>query len=160
MPDEFSVRRATKDDLEQVGKLAGRLVRDHHDADPARFFLPEQVESGYGWWLGKELGNSSALVMVADRGGRAIGYTYSALRDRDWNMLIDEHAMLHDIFVTEEERRHGVGRKLLEETLNALEGLGAKRIVLSTRSGNENAERLFASLGFRRTMHEMLRSSR
>jgi ribosomal protein S18 acetylase RimI-like enzyme len=160
MLDEVSVRRANEQDLEEVGRLAARLVRDHHEADPERFFRPEQVESGYAWWLGQELGNRGAVVMVAERGGRVVGYTYSALRERDWNMLIDEHAMLHDIFVLETERRGGIGRKLLTETLNALEALGARRIVLNTRNGNEAAERLFAALGFRRTMHEMMRTGR
>lgn len=160
MSNEIAVRGATRADLPRVGAFAGRLVREHHDADPARFFLPEGVEQGYAWWLGKELANAEAQVLVAERAGQLVGYSYAALRERDWNMLLDEHAMLHDIFVASEARRQGVGHTLLAATLEALEARGAKRIVLSTRQGNESAERLFAKMGFRRTMIEMTRASR
>ena len=134
-------------------------MRDHHAADPERFFLPEQVEEGYAWWLARELSNEHAVIMVAERSTRIVGYAYGALRERDWNMLIDTHAMLHDVFVAAEARRTGIGRKLLLAALTALEQLGASRVVLSTRHGNASAERLFSSVGFRRTMQEMMRGS-
>ncbi|MGC4090538.1 MAG: GNAT family N-acetyltransferase [Polyangiaceae bacterium] len=60
-------------------------------------------------------------------------------------------------YVAPEARRGGVGQRLLQETLQALEALGAPRMVLSTRTGNDSAERLFAAAGFRSTMHEMMR---
>lgn len=155
MSKDLTVRRAEKADLERVGEFAGRLVRDHHEADPARFFLPERVEQGYAWWLGRELENPAALVMVAELDGELVGYSYAALSERDWNMLLDEHAMLHDIFVASNARRQGVGKALLAATLGELAARGSKRVVLSTRQGNESAERLFAGAGFRRTMIEM-----
>lgn len=160
MSNEIVVRHANPADLEHVGQFAGRLVREHHDADPERFFSPEGVEQGYAWWLGKELANDSAQVLVAELAGRLVGYSYAALRERDWNLLLDEHAMLHDIFVVSDARRQGVGRALLAATIGGLEALGATRVVLSTRQGNDNAERLFAAAGFRRTMVEMTRASR
>ena len=159
MSKETLVRHAVKADLTKVGEFAGRLVRDHHEADPARFFLPERVEQGYAWWLGRELENPAALVMVAELDGELAGYSYAALSERDWNMLLDEHAMLHDIFVASTARRRGVGTALLAATLRELEARGSKRIVLSTRQGNDSAERLFAAAGFRRTMIEMTRTA-
>ena len=58
---------------------------------------------------------------------------------------------------TREVRRRGVGRLLLEATLRDLRSAGAPRVVLSDRRENEPAQRLFARLGFRRTMIEMTR---
>jgi ribosomal protein S18 acetylase RimI-like enzyme len=65
--------------------------------------------------------------------------------------------LLHDVIVDPEHRRRGVGRLLLDATLAYLRSRAAPRVVLSTAVQNEAAQRLFASLGFRRTMIEMTR---
>jgi len=54
-------------------------------------------------------------------------------------------------------RGRGIGRLLLDATLAFLKSRGAPRAVLSAAQGNEAAQRLFASAGFRRTMIEMTR---
>jgi ribosomal protein S18 acetylase RimI-like enzyme len=59
--------------------------------------------------------------------------------------------------VAEGARRAGVGRALLEALAAELDALGAQRIVLCARVGNEAAQRLFALAGFRPTMLEMTR---
>jgi len=152
-----SVRRATKDDLSAVAALAGQLVRMHHASDPSRFFLPERVEEGYTWWLGKELERDEARVLLAERGGTVVGYAYGTLEARDFNLLVDAHGVVHDLFVAESERRSGVGKALLGAMLGELEALGAPRVLLYTLVTNERAQRLFASSGFRPTLLEMTR---
>lgn len=61
------------------------------------------------------------------------------------------------VIVDPEFRGHGIGRLLLEATLADLKSRGAPRVVLTTADGNEAAHRLFADVGFRRTMIEMTR---
>lgn len=158
MSSRIDVRRATVSDLPQVSALAGELVRMHHERDPERFFLPERVEQGYEWWLKKELERSEAVVFVADDRGTIVGYTYASLEGRDYNLLLDAHGAIHDIFVASGERRHGVGGRLLEATIAALESLGADRILLSVMVDNERAQRLFRACNFRPTMFEMTRN--
>lgn len=52
-------------------------------------------------------------------------------------------------------RGAGVGRRLLDALIAALQERGAPRVVLHVADGNEAAQRLFAARGFRRTMLEM-----
>lgn len=156
---DIIVRRAVAADLERAGQLGGGLARFHHDRDPDRFFLPERVDEGYAWWFGKELKRPNAVVLVALHGDELVGYAYGAAEDRDWNLLLDRHGVVHDIFVAEHARRLGAGAKLLDAMVRELEALGAPRIVLYTMVSNENAQRLFRSRGFRSTMLEMMRSS-
>src|SRR5687767_6068990 len=127
-----SVRKATQGDLEAVAVLAGELVRMHHASDPTRFFLPERVEDGYARWLGRELERSEALVLVAEVAGTVLGYAYGTVEERDWTLLIDEHAVVHDLFVAERARRSGVGRALLAAMIGEFEVLGAPRVLLYT----------------------------
>ena len=67
--------------------------------------------------------------------------------------------VLYDIVVDPAHRGQGVGRELLDATLEALKVKGAPRVVLSTAERNESAQRLFTRAGFRRTMIEMTREA-
>ncbi|MCL2448179.1 MAG: GNAT family N-acetyltransferase [Polyangiaceae bacterium] len=98
-----------------------------------------------------------AVVLVAYRDELCVGYAYGTLEERDWNMLLDAHGALHDVFVTEVARRGGLGRRLVMAMVDELTRLGAPRVVLSTMVGNEAAQRLFRGCGFRPTMLEMTR---
>lgn len=154
----FDVRPAMLADLPAAAAMAGQLVRQHHAQDPGRFLLVDEVEAGYRWWFERELARAGeAVLLVAARGEHLLGYAYGTKEGRDWNMLLDEHGAIHDIFVTPEGRRAGVGRALLQGLVDALEALGASRIVLSTMVSNTAAQALFRSLGFRPTMLEMTR---
>jgi ribosomal protein S18 acetylase RimI-like enzyme len=155
MNDQVIVRRAERRDLAQVGRLAGDLVQMHHAVDPARFLLVDNVNEGYAWWLGRELARAEAVVLVAEQAGAVIGYAYGTLEERDWNLLVDAHGEVHDVYVAPEARRGGIGRRLTEAVVAALREGGATRLLLSTMVGNDAAQRLFRSCGFRPTMLEM-----
>jgi ribosomal protein S18 acetylase RimI-like enzyme len=155
---EVVIRRCEPRDLPGIAQLAGQLLRMHHAVDADRFFLPERVEDGYAWWLERELARVEAVILVATAGERMVGYSYGTREGRDWNMLLDEHGAIHDVFVVDDARRAGAGKKLVLAMVRELEALGAPRVVLSTMVANEPAQRLFAACGFRPTMLEMTRS--
>jgi ribosomal protein S18 acetylase RimI-like enzyme len=156
---EAVIRRATHADLPQIGPLAAQLVRQHHERDPGRFFMPERVEEGYVWWFGRELKRDKAVLLVAEQRDTIVGYVYATLEERDFNQLLDEHAAVHDVVVSKDARRGGVGKRLLTAMIEALEGLGAPRIVLHTMVDNHAAQALFRAVGFRATMFEMTRNA-
>jgi ribosomal protein S18 acetylase RimI-like enzyme len=158
MTTHISVRRARTQDLEPAGQLGGCLARLHHETDPDRFFLPDQVERGYAWWFARELERPQAVILVALQGEALVGYAYGAVEERDWNLLIDRHGVVHDLYVEEPARQLGVGGQLLDAMIHELEALGAPRIVLYTMVSNERAQRLFRARGFRPTLLEMTRS--
>lgn len=152
------VRRAGVSDVDLAAELAGRLARMHHATDPGRFFLPDRVEHGYAHWFRRVLADPSAVLLVAEVEEKLAGYAYGGLEDRAWNLLLDEHGAIHDLYVADDQRRHGVGRALLLAIVGELETLGAARIVLSTMPSNLAAQALFASAGFRPTFLEMTRN--
>jgi ribosomal protein S18 acetylase RimI-like enzyme len=151
------VRAATPADLPAAAALGAGLVRLHHATNPNRFFLPEEPEQGYAWWLGKEILRPEAVVLVAAIDGAIVGYAYGTIEERDWTILVDRHGEIHDLCVAESARHRGVGRALAIAMIERLEALGAPRILLNAMVQNENAQRLFASVGFSPTMVEMTR---
>jgi ribosomal protein S18 acetylase RimI-like enzyme len=153
------IRDLAEADLDAVARLGALLVRQHHAFDPDRFMLVEPVEEGYRWFLGSQLGQADVLLLVAEVDGAIAGYLYGAVEARDWQLLLDRHGAIHDVFVDEAARGRGVGRALLAEAFRRLEPR-VPRIVLGSATRNTAAQRLFASLGFRPTMVEMTRSHR
>jgi ribosomal protein S18 acetylase RimI-like enzyme len=154
----LAVRSATAADLPALGRLGASLVRTHHELDSARFIAAStRTEQGYASWLGSQLANPQVIILAADRNGDVLGYSYSEIEGPDYMSLRGSAGVLHDIVVDPAQRRNGVGRKLLEATLEALAQRGAPQVVLWTAALNEGAQRLFASAGFRPTMVEMTR---
>ncbi|MCP3144661.1 GNAT family N-acetyltransferase [Pyxidicoccus xibeiensis] len=154
-----TLRPAKPSDAPALGRMGAALARQHHDFDPQRFMLPDDVESGYRWWLGKEAQNKKAVVIVAELDGEVVGYAYGRIEEVDWNMLLDRCGGFHDIWVDEKVRRVGVGVLLAEELMKRLTALGVPRVVLHTAARNEAAQRMFAKLGWRPTMVEMTREA-
>ncbi len=84
--------------------------------------------------------NKAARYLVAEKGGRVIGYAGA------WIILDESH--ITNIAVAEAERGCGVGRKLTEALMQYIANLGAAYATLEVRVSNERAQRLYKSLGF------------
>ena len=79
-----SIRPAAPADLPAIGRLGALLVRMHHDFDPERFIAATpQTEHGYASFLGPELEEPNVVVLVAERDGEVLGYTYAGVEGRD-----------------------------------------------------------------------------
>jgi ribosomal protein S18 acetylase RimI-like enzyme len=155
----------TTDDLPAVGRLAGRLVRMHHDFDSKRFLSLPNAEAGYARYFASEIGSDQVVLLVAELTSAAsrdegiVGYAYARLEPRSYNELLDACAKLHDVYVDDRARRLGVGEALAREAIRVVTAKGAPRVVLLSAVRNEAAIRLFMRLGFRTTMLEMTREA-
>jgi ribosomal protein S18 acetylase RimI-like enzyme len=155
---EIVIRRATREDIPSLGRLGAMLLRTHYEFDHDRFMAPgDQTEAGYGWFLGTQMRDADAVVMVAERERRVLGYVYAALEPQSWKELREAAGFIHDVAVDEDGRRTGAGTALIEAAVAWLRERGAPRVMLWTAERNGEAQRLFVRLGFRRTMIEMTR---
>lgn len=150
------VRRAQTGDLPALGRLGANLIRTHYAFNRDRFIAPgDDPEGGYAWFLGTQLREPDVIVLVAERDGVLVGYVYAGLEPQSWQELREAAGFIHDVVVDEAGRRHGVASALIEAAVAWLRERGAPRVLLWTAEQNEGAQRLFAKLGFRRTMVEM-----
>ena len=156
----FRIRDARQEDLAAVGQLAGRLVRMHHDYDPARWMLVDGVEAGYARYFASQLGNPGTIILVAEdeESGEIVGYTYASLEERSWVDLRDACCRLHDVFIAERARRQGLARSMLLECLRRLTALGAPLAVTTTAWQNETSQALLRSIGFRPAVIELVKN--
>jgi ribosomal protein S18 acetylase RimI-like enzyme len=154
----IEVRRATRDDLPALGRLGAMLMRTHYAFDAHRFLSPgDTPEEGYAWFLSTQLAQDDVAVFVADQDGATVGYVYVGIEALSWKELRPEAGFIHDIAVDERARRTGIAGLLMDAAIEWLRQRGAARVMLWTAEQNLAAQRLFAALGFRRTMIEMTR---
>jgi ribosomal protein S18 acetylase RimI-like enzyme len=151
----LKIRPATIADRDALGRYGGALMRQHHAADEKRFIEVEHPEAGYGRYLVSTLTDPDSLVLVAEEDGRVIGYLYADIEGTSWKDLRGPCGYVHDVYVDERARRQGAGRALMSAAIEWIRGKGRRQVVLLTKTQNEHAKRLFASLGFRSTMIEM-----
>jgi ribosomal protein S18 acetylase RimI-like enzyme len=152
----FDVRAMTVADLPAAARLAAKLVNMHYELDPKRFLHLPNAAQGYARYFGGELESDRVVLLVAERGGGdVVGYAYGRIEPRSYNELLDAAGKLHDVYVEESARGHGLGEALVREMVRRLTEKGAPRVVLLTAVQNEAAQHLFRKLGFRTTMLEM-----
>jgi len=154
----FVIRRAQEKDLPSLGRLGARLVRMHYAFDPMRFKAPgNAIEEGYSWFLGQQMKESTVALFVAEQNQAVAGYVYAELEPLSWKELRDPAGFIHDVVVDESSQNSGIGAALVEAASDWIRKQGAPRVILWTAEQNTGAQRLFARLGFRRTMIEMTR---
>jgi GNAT superfamily N-acetyltransferase len=159
MASAIKIRRATEADGPALGALGALLMRVHYAFDRQRFIPPgTNPEEGYAWFLLSQMRRDDMVVFVAeDAAGEVVGYVYAGLEPLSWKELRDAAGFVHDIVVRESSRGAGVATALLNGAVDWLRDRGAPRVLLWTAEPNAGAQRLFARLGFRRTMIEMTR---
>ena len=153
-----TIRRAEERDVTDLGRLGAALMRAHYAFDRERFLAPgANPEEGYARFLGSQLDDDDAVIFVAERDGRVVGYVYAGIEPRSWKELRDVAGFIHDVLVDDDVRSHGIGARLVAAAAEWLTARGVARVMLWTAERNTSAQRLFERLGFRRTMIEMTR---
>jgi len=140
MSTEPRIRRATPGEAGRIAPLFDAYRQFYGlPSDPplARRYLAERLSSG-----------ESLLLLAEAQDGAVLGFvqmypTFSSL-------LAARVFVLYDLFVAPAARRHGVARGLMEAAVAEARAEGAVALSLQTARDNHAAQRLYASLGWRR----------
>ena len=88
------------------------------------------------------LGDETCWIWVAKKENEIVGYLVC--------QVVADEAELHDIAVTKEFRRQGIGRLLLERLESELKEKGIKKIFLLVRCSNLAAQTFYSVAGLRK----------
>lgn len=159
MSDDITIRRATADDLDALGRLGLAMMQTHCAFDAHRYIpASADAEATYRAFLEPFLTTDDARVLVAEgKSGEILGYVYVGIEPPAFKELRDVAGFVHDVIVADGARGRGVGTRLLDAAIAWLAERGVPRAILWTAEQNTGAQRLFARHGFRRTMIEMTR---
>lgn len=136
--------------------MGALLMRMHHEFDRDRFMAPgPRSEHGYASFLGSQIDQTDALVLIAERESEVVGYLYAAIEGPSWKELRDRAGYIHDILVEEQHRGSAIAATLMKTAFAWMREHQVPRVVLGTAATNARGQRFFARLGFRPTMIEM-----
>lgn len=135
----FSVRQAILADIEALVPLFDGYRQFYgRDSDPAaaRDFLMERFNHG------------ESVLFIAHDANSPVGF--AQLYPSFSSVSLARTFILNDLFVHEPSRKKGVGFKLMAAAVEFAKSLGAVRVSLSTATGNEAAQTLYQSAGWKR----------
>jgi ribosomal protein S18 acetylase RimI-like enzyme len=142
---ELRVREATAEDAEKIHALAGELAVSVGDSPPS----PENIRAR----LSELLEEPRARLLVAE-GDAVVGVASLWIKpDLAHGDTVVEVPML---VVSEDRRREGVGKLLMEEVQTLAAENGANLIELVATTQNATAREFYRSLGFVETDHVTL----
>ncbi|MER6631710.1 GNAT family N-acetyltransferase [Streptomyces sp. NPDC000987] len=132
---EITIRRATPDDAAEVAAMV-REIAAHEDQTAQVHVTDDQ-------WRAL-LGRPEAIVLLAGRGGPAVGYVSAVRRLHLWTGgdVLD----LDDLYVRPGHRDAGTGRRLMA-ALAASAAPGRLLIRWGVEAGNVDAQRFYRRLG-------------
>lgn len=136
----MSVRAARESDLGAIAELI-RALAEYESMSAAVTFDVDRLRR---YLFGPE---RAAEALVADDGGRVVGYTIFFPIFSTFRASVGLH--IEDIFVRAEHRRRGWGRKLLAAVAQLARARGYDRLQWDVLDWNEPAIRFYEGLGAR-----------
>jgi ribosomal protein S18 acetylase RimI-like enzyme len=130
------IRLATQDDADEVARLMIGFRDWWHRTEPG--------DAAFEAGVRRVLADPNAEFLLA--GDPPVGVCQLRYRYAVWTE--SEDCWLEDIFVEEEARGAGVGRRLVEAAFERARERGCSRIQLDVNEANAGALRLYESLGF------------
>jgi ribosomal protein S18 acetylase RimI-like enzyme len=134
--DEIAVRRAEVDDAEAAARLLHDFNVEYDDPTPEVPVLAERLR--------RLIETRQVTILLGGDGPD--GLAVMRMRPSFWSGALD--AYLEELYVVPSRRGHGVGRALLEATMEAAREAGATRIDLGTSVDDKAAIALYESAGF------------
>ena len=113
------------------------------------FYGKSSAPEKYQDYLCERIENNEATVFLAyDERQSAIGFALNYISFS--SVSLGKIIVLNDLYVTEESRNTGIGKKLIERTFKLAKEAGAVRVDLGTAKENLTAQGLYEKVGFLR----------
>jgi len=145
MENSIWIKQAGAEDLPQLTPLFNQyriFYGQSSDLERAAAFLQERITL-------KESIVFIAYASLEDRHGLGFVQLYPSFSSISMRRLW----ILNDLFVTNEARKQGVGRELMNAAHRYALESGAKGLTLTTAHDNKTAQRLYEALGYERDDH-------
>jgi ribosomal protein S18 acetylase RimI-like enzyme len=144
-----TVRRARREDWPAVRGLLREVDDLHATLAPAYF---RAAPRGDAEWA-RLTAEAHGAVFLAERGAGAgaVAVLVARIYDTPDDPMMVRRRRLHieTVVVGRQHRRQGIGRRLMDEGVAWARGHGAVEVVLTTWTGNDEAEAFYRRLGYR-----------
>jgi len=135
MSNPPAIRRACKEDQQQIGSLWLRLLDEHAAMDPRFGVAGDALErwlNDFRYWLVDE----QSRVFVAEHAGVLVGFVTASLWEPPPIYALGEEVYINELYVVAKLRGQGVGRRLFEAVKAWAEALPVERLRLGVLAAN------------------------
>ena len=139
--DAVTVEAATPADVDAIGALHARSFAVTYPTVPA---ISAEVERSV--WRRRLRGTDGREVIVARLGERVVGFAYVGPSDDSAADPGTGH--IYSLHVDPDLQRHGIGRRLLDETMHRFAAAGNTAATLWVVTDNHTARRFYERLGW------------
>ncbi|MEZ0249038.1 MAG: GNAT family N-acetyltransferase [Thermoproteus sp.] len=141
------IRAALESDVDAVADLIARLKRLNGEFDPLLKPVDDLVSASKDYAKSK-ISSPTSVVLVAEIDGKVIGVVVGDVEDR----LFYEPRLagvIREFYILPEFRRKGLGKRMMNEVIDALKRKGAQMIMADFPALNEIAVEFYKKLNFR-----------
>lgn len=131
-----SIRKGVKSDLSATLDLIKELAVYENAPDEVIVTIEEMERDGFGE-------NSVFNFFVAEVDGKIVGISLYYVKYSTWK---GKCIFLEDIIVTEQYRKHGIGKKLFDEVVKVSKELNVQRLEWQVLDWNEPAIRFYEKI--------------
>lgn len=145
--DNITIRRATLKDLKTIQRFGYELLDyERRDWDPAldvNWPFSKEGEQKYRTAI------TDKYTIIAEKGGKPVGYLIGKVVDAaPGSARHIKQAYLENIFVSDSDRKSGVGVKLIVDFRDYCKKEGVSRINVSVLAANATAVDFYQKTGF------------
>ncbi len=130
---EFIIRKGIKSDLPQVLNLVKELAAYEKAPSEVAVSIEEMERDGFGE-------NPVYKFFVAETENKIVGISLYYIKYSTWK---GKCVFLEDIIVTEQFRKHGIGKKLFDEVVKVARELKVRRLEWQVLEWNEPAIKFY-----------------
>jgi GNAT superfamily N-acetyltransferase len=147
---QAKIRAAVASDLDAVLSLLRELDEAHVDLEPSLLCAFSQPPRPAEWLLTR-FADPNEACFVAELDRRIVGFVWSKSQTPPAipAFIQEPLQIVGDLVVRASERRHGIGRALLDRALAWGRARGIKQVQLTVFERNVEAREFYAKLGFR-----------
>lgn len=140
----MNIRTARKNELSALVAMGGRLHETELLFEPLLVFSEKEAIDRYT----KEFENPNALLLVAEDNDDVVGYLYAHADKIDYYNTKKLECEIEVVYVTEDYRRKGVARALVEECIIWAKTKNVFRIKIGAYTQNKASQQAFQKYGF------------
>ena len=112
---ELTIRKYELEDIDYIAEMQ-KLMNEYHIQYDNEYYKPAvNASHEFAAYLRKKIDDESFHILIAEYGGNAAGYVMGWLEKRPPIYENQNTAYLSNIFVKEEFRNSGIGKKLYQE---------------------------------------------
>ena len=121
MTKNITIRKALKKDIPFIVELGKELLDFHAELD-SFFRRRKNGHVAMRKFVNKNIDDENTLVLVAECGGKVVGYSQSTIEKNPPVLEMKEYGLVQVIAVTGKYQRRGIGKRLFDSARDFFSG--------------------------------------